>query len=424
MEHVNNDMDDLFRKAGERYPLKTSESDWEGVLSKLQEEIAGESGNFSEVQLSRSSSKRRWLLLLLLIPVGIFSVVYFSPNKRVVIPEQTKNQTKSEQLKSSIDKGASGQKDMNAVNLKENRASTGLINHDVAGSGNKEEIFSGNETQLADAGKSGVPDRPLNGRNPEMAGDLQEKSWSLPILNLNKNPSVNGIPFPPQVGIDLSPNNKTAASLNKENQKKNNSSKGIYATIIGGPDLSTVAFQSTTQAGYSIGALLGYRFNKRIAIETGLLWDKKYYYSSGEYFDKSKTNIPPSVNILQLTGNCNMFEIPLTFRYDFATRKNHGFFASAGLSSYLMKKENYTYDAKIDYAPRPIYDTTYSRTYTKASNYILSVVQLSAGYEFAIGENTRIRIEPYMKIPLQGIGTGSMPISSAGLYFGISHSFR
>lgn len=41
MEHVNNDMDDLFRKAGELYPLKTSESDWDGVLGKLRDEISG-----------------------------------------------------------------------------------------------------------------------------------------------------------------------------------------------------------------------------------------------------------------------------------------------------------------------------------------------------------------------------------------------
>ena len=31
-------MDDLFRKAGDLYPLKTTESDWDGVLGKLMEE--------------------------------------------------------------------------------------------------------------------------------------------------------------------------------------------------------------------------------------------------------------------------------------------------------------------------------------------------------------------------------------------------
>ena len=30
--------------------------------------------------------------------------------------------------------------------------------------------------------------------------------------------------------------------------------------------------------------MAGYRFNKHFAIETGLLWDKKFYYTEGKYF--------------------------------------------------------------------------------------------------------------------------------------------
>jgi hypothetical protein len=56
--------------------------------------------------------------------------------------------------------------------------------------------------------------------------------------------------------------------------------------------------------------------------------------------------------------------------------------------------------------------------------YFLATIQLSGGYERAINAKTTIRIEPYVNIPLQGVGTGSLPISSAGFYLGISHSFR
>ena len=35
MERLESDMDDLFLKAGELYPLKVSESDWDGVLGKI-----------------------------------------------------------------------------------------------------------------------------------------------------------------------------------------------------------------------------------------------------------------------------------------------------------------------------------------------------------------------------------------------------
>jgi hypothetical protein len=115
-----------------------------------------------------------------------------------------------------------------------------------------------------------------------------------------------------------------------------------------------------------------------------------------------------------------MFEIPVAIRYDFISRNNHGFFAKAGLSTYLMKKENYNYlvdNGGVQGSHNATYDNG-------LQNNIFSIVQLSAGYELAISRKTKIRFEPYVKIPMQGVGVGSMPISSTGLYLGISHSFR
>jgi hypothetical protein len=185
-----------------------------------------------------------------------------------------------------------------------------------------------------------------------------------------------------------------------------------------------VAFQSTEQAGYSLGILAGYRFNKRFSIESGVLWDKKNYYSDGKYFDKSKTSIPNSVSIKNLDGYCNMFEIPISIRYSFASRNNHNFFLGVGLSSYLMKKEYYNYAGEITYSSGGWGTYSGDTTYKNSTNNFFSVLQISGGYEYSIGKNTNIRIEPYVKIPFQGIGIGSMPISSFGLYFGISHLFH
>ena len=64
--------------------------------------------------------------------------------------------------------------------------------------------------------------------------------------------------------------------------------RGFYIELLAGPDLSMVKFQSVSQLGFSVGALVGYRFIKNLSLETGVLWDKKYYYSSGEYFNRSR----------------------------------------------------------------------------------------------------------------------------------------
>ncbi len=67
MEHVENDMDDLFQKAGELYPLKTSESDWEAMLGKLNEEGFGNQKSAIKMNSGLWRNRRVWLLLLLLI---------------------------------------------------------------------------------------------------------------------------------------------------------------------------------------------------------------------------------------------------------------------------------------------------------------------------------------------------------------------
>jgi hypothetical protein len=82
MEHVNNDMDDLFRKAGDLYPLKTSESDWDNVLGKLQDKNFGNQTGISGLPVRADRKKRRWLFLLLLIPVSLGGLFYFSASKK------------------------------------------------------------------------------------------------------------------------------------------------------------------------------------------------------------------------------------------------------------------------------------------------------------------------------------------------------
>ena len=204
----------------------------------------------------------------------------------------------------------------------------------------------------------------------------------------------------------------------KKTNTDSKQSKGLYIGFVVGPDISSVDFQAVKHPGYSLGATLGYRFNKRLAVETGFLYDKKYYYSDGAHFK----NQPANVSIIDVAGNCDMFEIPLTLRYDFSFKKNGNFFVKGGFSSYLMRKQTYSGNSHNGYLG---YDTAWGpKSNYPTENYFLSIVQLSGGYEFSISGKTKIQIEPYVKIPLRGIGTGSMPISSAGIYFGITHSFR
>jgi hypothetical protein len=441
MEHVNNDMDDLFRKAGDLYPLKTSESDWDQVLGKLRGEIPGDQHTVPAIQARGSRNKSRWLLLLLLIPLGLFSLVYFSGYKIIQKPGHDSTgdhplaagrggQTKKEPA-ITVEQAAGMPAPNPFVNtfLKDKDSFSKKMqgpsdNASLTGVSGKNDLHMthtpavpGAEIMKADTKSSFTDAPPLL---PESFHEPLTKTISLSVYGPNETVRVHEIPFStlPATGISLK--DLSSGTISKSKSEKIQSSKGIYIGFLAGPDLSSVDFQSVKHPGFSLGVIAGYRFNRRLAIETGILWDKKYYYSTGNYFDKSKANIPASVTIINVDGNCNMFEIPLNLRYDFATKNKHSFFAKAGFSSYLMKKENYNYLA-YGYSGQTY---THDSTYNNSTHNIFSILQISGGYEFAIGSKTKIQIEPYLKIPVQGIGIGSMPISSAGIYFGITHSFR
>src|ERR1017187_6864999 len=91
MEYLNEDMDDLFRKAGEQYPLKTTNSDWDGVLGRLQPQPGGASSYELETG-GKGNNKKRFLWLLLLLPLSMITVVYFSGSsgkKNVLVSQKT-----------------------------------------------------------------------------------------------------------------------------------------------------------------------------------------------------------------------------------------------------------------------------------------------------------------------------------------------
>lgn len=434
MEHLENDMDDLFQKAGELYPLKTSESDWKGMLGKLNEEGLGDEKAVLKMNSGEFGTRRRWLLLLLLIPVGIGSIIYFSTPRfknHLSVLQTVSQKANSTNADLKATKNPHGQAALGNANLKTpmHMDQTGLQSGSLRGisaghSGktatgmdrqNKATRYSSNiKNEIIDANLA-LAENSVNSR-PGSEETLAEKSLSMSVISRDELLAVDGMPIPSTASKNL---NDLLPGANTRKAKNTLSNKGLYVGFLGGPDLSAVQFQSVKQLGFSLGATIGYRFNRRFAIETGLLWDKKYYYSNGEYFNKSDINLSPNSSILTVNGNCNMLEIPITLRYDFAYGTNHAFFVKGGVSSYIMNHENYVADVNTSGWP-----WNYSFNSNTAKHYFFSIIQLSAGYEHSISERTKMSFEPYIKIPLQGFGIGNMPISSAGFYIGISYSFR
>lgn len=220
------------------------------------------------------------------------------------------------------------------------------------------------------------------------------------------------------INVTAPPAKKDPVAKPNNTAKLKDKTKHFYAGIFGSPDLSTVKMQSVKGVGTTFGVILGYTFKGgRWAVETGAYLDRKKYYTEGEYFSTKEINLPANSWLTDVNGICYMWEIPVNARYNFNPGARTSWFATAGLSTYLMTREKYNYGLEWPGSTRP-YDS--NRSFDKPSQYPFSIINLSAGFEQRLGKVGNLRVEPYVRLPLTGLGTGKLPIVSAGVNIGIT----
>ena len=193
-----------------------------------------------------------------------------------------------------------------------------------------------------------------------------------------------------------------------------NINRALVIGFAAGPDYTNGGGVTNDQLSDNIGITLGYYLTSRLSVNTGLIYTKKYYWTKGDGFrilGWPGTYFPVEF----VNGNCNMWEIPLTVRYDFPAGSKTNFFINGGLSSYLMTKEDYTL---FYHNGNRIYGKEFESD--QHHNYLFSVLNLSAGFEREIGKGFSFQAEPFLKLPTHGIGLGNTKMNSYGLLF----SFR
>ena len=306
MRDINDDMDDLFRRAADNYPLNTNSSDWNKVQNAMQ------SSENAAVQNVKSKKKyRRFLWLLLLLPFAFVIEKYALQN------DGKRKSTTQHQPGSSEQKNSSPEKiDSENLNEKEKTGPASLNKENLSPSvktsqnKNRDEIFNKvNENknvqnkyslkQNVFAAKDLLTEHP-----DEQVNDVQVNKDLSVIENRNKNPATVNKDFQGTEKENLNITNikeESADNADKEEIKivenkpaikddtlksnkiakarkptlKKTRSHYFYVGIIAGPDFSTVKLERIIKTGYTLGLMAGYAFNKNLSIESGLLIDKK-----------------------------------------------------------------------------------------------------------------------------------------------------
>ncbi|RYY68452.1 MAG: hypothetical protein EOO13_12280, partial [Chitinophagaceae bacterium] len=180
----------------------------------------------------------------------------------------------------------------------------------------------------------------------------------------------------------------------KERSEKNRKASKFYFVIATGIDGNGVKFPGLNKFSTRSGALIGFHLTKKVSVQSGLFaGSKKYVAGKGDY--KAQAGSYWSmVDITKVDANCRVYEIPLSLRYEFRSGKKWNSFASAGVSSYIMDKEDYAYDY-IRYNNPYHAEASY-----KGNQHLFSVLRLSGGLERKLSPQFFIGITPGLAIPL------------------------
>jgi len=509
MKHVNGDMEDLFRRASEKYPLRTDSADWDRLASALDKDPGPPSDTDKDDKRRRRGIFWWWLLLPLAVAgLGVYgwratvrhsahlskaamqtqgagestgaaqragtqgTVAQAGGTEGIVAQGGAKQRTATQGAETQAG-GASaagagdeagsakgprlagstaGRARATATGETRSAGATAAGTHPTGPTARAGSTGGGNVTSdgLFDAadknmtrkkggygnsatGKAGATGEPGVASDAGMAGGVGvmggvgltgsagvaggagvARDAKSSRLDLRRVPTAGSY----SVVVDVKAPAARKDSSAKQAKKATAKSKGGhgYIGLTGAPDLSTVKMQATKGVGTTWGLLLGYAFNSHWAVESGVYLDRKKYYTAGEYY-KGEVSLPAYTSLQSVNGSCNMWEIPLNVRYNFNPGSKITWFATAGASSYFMTKQKYAYEVENGGAAWPGGNWTDSAH----DNYLFSIINLSLGFEQRIGRIGNLRIEPYLRIPLSGIGSGRLPIMSAGLNIGITH---
>lgn len=480
MQHTNDDIDELFRNAADNYPLKISGADWDSIAGRLG------TGNSDDavipvipVPSPRSNKSYRYLLLLLLLPVGYYTAKYagFTNSGRNQTAQQTVNAAPPAESKKQA--GAPAATTTDAKPATDVMTATPANSAPVTTPANNTAVNTPADNTLAakqpattaqqkavkqmavtspavtkaqDVKSNSIPEdlslKHLADVNKQLAlnkaiENVQHGKAEQPAPVVNNNNPITLVPNAANIAPAAEAQNSVVNELTKRPQETQTTAgakaepqkgqeppisnpvtitkpKRLYIGAFVAPDYTTVKYQPGSKVGFDFGGLVGYQLTKSLAVEVGVSLDKKYYTTDGKYYDVSNLKwLQNSGKLLSLSGYASLTEFPINLKYSFKPGKDGNFFVSGGLVSYIVHEENYNYE--FDKGGF-IYHKDKS-TKISTSN-LFANFNISAGYESSLGNLCNFRIEPYYRVPVKGIGLGGLPITSVGLNIGITKKIR
>ena len=283
-------------------------------------------------------------------------------------------------------------------------------------------------TSVTDNGKSRHKEEEKLGNSQINLGHKTGKGNSLD-QNSDKNKVM--LTPPRQMGsfVQMTPKNdyekstvlppiakKTAVLSANENQAQTISSPRKLSLIAQvAPDLSMVDGMSMGDTRLGFGLLVEYEVIKNLSIAAGANYSFKAYQASAESYTPQEGKWKWQTTPENIQGSCNVLEVPLNIRYYFHNQPTHRLFISTGVSSYWMLHEKYNFEYQYQS------QLNYAWEVSNQNNHMLSILNVSIGWQKKLNQRFSIQIEPFFKAPLGKVGAGKVSLKTTGVLLGLKY---
>lgn len=185
--------------------------------------------------------------------------------------------------------------------------------------------------------------------------------------------------------------------------------RALSFSIMAAPDISTTSANLSSRVSTNIGLLVTYPITNKISISTGLIYARKLYNSGAVAgIGNGYRN-----NSWEINADCRVLDIPLNMNYQVFKKQKLSVSINTGLSSYLMLNERY----QLKNGPDGPISTVEVRN---KNQHPFSVANLSVSLERKINSSLSIGLEPFIKLPLTGIGDYDARLKSTGIAVSLS----
>ncbi|WP_299453725.1 outer membrane beta-barrel protein [uncultured Microscilla sp.] len=430
----DNDLDELFKTAVDNVQYEFKQEAWQSMRKHIK----------------RSNAKRRgmyWLGGLLLVLLAIIFVNYYvlQPAKQeAVAPAKTDHNIAQ---KNGVNQGAvitPQQLETDTQKLPKKNTKTASTQSDEVKTGatsqakpihshkKSPKVSSNTASNLPQQGYTyGKVFTPLSKNHPPKKPTITNTTVNTPAPQQNKNLIILGneqknnrklhktqviahkstLPLTAVLPVSMS-TEKTKVETKKPTQKRFKSRLSVIAQIA--PDLSMVDKMAMTDTRWNAGVLVEYELLKNLSLNTGVNYSMKAYGASAQAYTPKDGQwrwgkIPENIE-----ATCNVLEIPINLRYYFHNQPKHRLFISSGLSSYWMLSERYDFSYE---------DKTYNygwRT-NNENKHMLSILNLSVGWQKNLNKKWSIQAEPFLKVPLGKVGAGKVSLKTTGIMLGVKY---